>query len=193
MNTAVPSCEILFASPHKNGFTAKLTEDFFKALSVKMSYNVIDVFKTKITPCTDCGCCKTSSCPYNGDGMDMILQRLDKADIIIVATPIYFDNVPAQLKLIIDRCQQKFMQKIHRKYNYSSKKMGIILTTAGSTMSEAQECIEKTLNLWFKTVNAELIGHFSVNDTDNQYAFNILDEEMSKVREKILGGKKYDD
>jgi hypothetical protein len=39
------------------------------------------------------------------DGMDDIYERLDAAEAIVVATPVFFATVPAVLKIIFDRCQ----------------------------------------------------------------------------------------
>ncbi|MDD4652553.1 MAG: flavodoxin family protein, partial [Methanothrix sp.] len=53
--------------------------------------------------CTDCGdCSKGRSCPKEDD-MEEILSSLQRADGIIIATPVYFGSITAQLKAVFDR------------------------------------------------------------------------------------------
>lgn len=60
---------------------------------------------TRLPGCTGCGlCAPTGSCALN-DAMTPIYPRLDAAEAIVVASPVYFASVPARLKSFIDRCQ----------------------------------------------------------------------------------------
>jgi len=53
--------------------------------------------------CNDCGdCSKGKPCPKKDD-MPGILEALEKAEGIIVASPVYFGNVTGQLKAVFDR------------------------------------------------------------------------------------------
>jgi multimeric flavodoxin WrbA len=55
--------------------------------------------------CLECGGCdETGECVVDDD-MQKVYPRLDRADAIILATPVFFYAPPAQLKAIIDRAQ----------------------------------------------------------------------------------------
>ncbi len=57
----------------------------------------------KVEFCTDCGdCSKGKTCPKQDD-MAKVLDWLEKADGIIVASPVYFGSITAQLKAVFDR------------------------------------------------------------------------------------------
>ena len=57
-----------------------------------------------ILPCQACGPEPTQGyCIYHDD-MDPVFEALRDAHAIAVGSPIYFDSVSAQLKLVIDRC-----------------------------------------------------------------------------------------
>ncbi len=57
-----------------------------------------------VRPCVACGPEPTQGyCIFNDD-MDAVYQALHDAHAIAVGSPIYFDTVSAQLKLVIDRC-----------------------------------------------------------------------------------------
>ncbi|MCK4652216.1 MAG: flavodoxin family protein, partial [Methanosarcinales archaeon] len=56
-----------------------------------------------ITPCTGCGgCADAGECTIR-DAMPGLYSRLEDADAIIVASPVYFGCMTAQLKALFDR------------------------------------------------------------------------------------------
>jgi len=57
-----------------------------------------------IEPCRSCwACLKSGSCVINDDMTMTIIPKILAADVIVVGTPVYFNNVTAQLKAFIDR------------------------------------------------------------------------------------------
>lgn len=57
-----------------------------------------------VKPCQACGPEPTTGYCVFHDDMDLVYQALERADAVAVGSPIYFDSVSAQLKLVIDRC-----------------------------------------------------------------------------------------
>ena len=71
----------------------------------------IIVDRLKITPCHEYyGCLRDGNCVIRDD-MDGIYPRLLEADIVIVASPMFFYSVTAQVKALIDRCQALWARK----------------------------------------------------------------------------------
>ena len=58
----------------------------------------------KINFCTGCGLCiyHDKPCPQKDD-VEAIQQKMSAADLIVMATPVYFYSICAQLKMLIDR------------------------------------------------------------------------------------------
>lgn len=57
----------------------------------------------KIEPCTGCDVCvETKNCCINDD-MSQVYTAFEKCNAIIISSPSYYRNVPAQLKALIDR------------------------------------------------------------------------------------------
>jgi len=55
--------------------------------------------------CQACDACfEAGRCPQP-DGLAPVLDRLREADVWLLASPIYFDSISAQLKLCFDRCR----------------------------------------------------------------------------------------
>ena len=65
-----------------------------------------------ISPCTECGdCYSTGECVIRDD-FQMVLSKMLEADRLVFATPIFFMSVCAQAKILIDRCQCLWAQKV---------------------------------------------------------------------------------
>lgn len=69
-----------------------------------------------IEPCHSCWACRENHCCVIDDDMEtVIIPKLLNADAIVVGTPVYFNNVTAQLKAFIDRTwsiREKLKNKI---------------------------------------------------------------------------------
>ena len=95
---------IISSSPRKGGNSDRLCEEFAKgAKDVGHDVEVIRVAEKNIGFCTGCfSCVKSGKCVLNDD-MDEIIEKLLKADVLVLASPVYFFNMNAQLKVFIDR------------------------------------------------------------------------------------------
>jgi multimeric flavodoxin WrbA len=58
-----------------------------------------------IAPCNGCNACSLTGECVIVDRMEELYPRLEQADAIIVASPVFFATVPAVLKALYDRCQ----------------------------------------------------------------------------------------
>ena len=99
---------ILSGSPKKHGNTATLVKWFTrgaKSKGAKVEIVQTAFLKYKSFGCTSCRVCQKSEkyeCVIN-DEAKPILAKMAKADVIVMATPLYFYGPSAQLKLIFDR------------------------------------------------------------------------------------------
>lgn len=99
---------ILQASPKKDGNTASLVKWFIEgAAGDGADIKVIETafLKYKTNGCVSCRACQVSAeygCVINDDARPVLLQMAE-ADVIVMATPLYFFGPSAQLKLVFDR------------------------------------------------------------------------------------------
>lgn len=95
----------LLGSPRKNGNSTQLAETVASILEENGS-NVTRFFLNTLTfkGCQACGACKGKSevCIVNDD-LTPALEAVKEADVIIMATPVYWGDISAQLKGFIDR------------------------------------------------------------------------------------------
>ena len=63
----------------------------------------------KINYCLGCNTCQKNggTCVYTDD-VPKILEKMIKADIIVLASPIYFYSITGQMKTLIDRSYAKY-------------------------------------------------------------------------------------
>ncbi|MDL2259993.1 flavodoxin family protein [Deltaproteobacteria bacterium OttesenSCG-928-K17] len=97
----------LHLSPRKDGNSADMMKEFLRgardAGAEALEYSIAD---HHIKPCLGCGACeKTGTCVIRDDDMKDLIPLLAKAPMIVVATSLFFYDVPAQGKALIDRTQ----------------------------------------------------------------------------------------
>lgn len=95
----------------------------------------IRVAEKKVDYCKACYYCRNSGgkCVINDD-MPEILDEIIKADVIVLASPVYFYSVDAQLKAVIDRTVARWLEVKNKDFYY-------IMTAADNT----KEAMETTL------------------------------------------------
>ena len=67
------------------------------------TFEIINLANFKINPCNDCRNCHKSQKCIISDDMQEIYEKLEKADIIALGSPTYFDNVSGIMKNFFDR------------------------------------------------------------------------------------------
>lgn len=95
---------ILSASPRKNGNSDILCHQFMKgAQEAGHQAEIISLYGKKIGFCRACyACFRTGSCVLKDD-MEEILDKIQAADVLVIATPVYFLSMNGMLKTTIDR------------------------------------------------------------------------------------------
>ena len=96
---------VLSGSPRKGGNTAIMVEAFKEgAVSAGHAVEVVDVASKKIAPCCACKYCYAhgGDCALDDD-MTQVRESLKQADMVVFASPVYWFDISAQLKLVIDR------------------------------------------------------------------------------------------
>lgn len=100
---------ILSASPRKLGNSDILCDIFMKgAIESGNSVDKIYLYDKDINFCRACyACFKTGKCVMQDD-MSEILEKISKADVLVIATPTYFLTMNGMLKTVIDRFLPKW-------------------------------------------------------------------------------------
>ena len=126
---------ILKSSPRLHGNSSTLADRVAEgAESVGARTISFDLHRLNIQPCDNCdGCQDTGQCIIKDD-MQLIFPEISKADAIVLAGPIYWFNINAQMKLCIDRW---FCYQNQHWNGFHGKEAGIILTYADPYLETA--------------------------------------------------------
>ena len=94
-------------SARKDGNTASLVKRVFKELYREgIETELVQLSGEPIRGCKACRTCvetRDGRCVMDNDIVNECIQKMVKADGIILASPVYFTDVPAEMKALIDR------------------------------------------------------------------------------------------
>ena len=102
---------VISSSPRRNGNSDLLCDEFIKgALEAGNKVEKVFLADKKINVCLGCGACyNTSKCIQKDDMVDLN-DKMVEADVIVLATPVYFYSMAGQLKVLIDRCVPRYTE-----------------------------------------------------------------------------------
>ena len=93
------------ASPCPGGNTETLLDQVIEGLRAgHASVEKIRTHELDIAPCSGCGACESEARCCIGDDFNLLFDKLIECDGVIFASPLFFMNVPARGKAVIDRC-----------------------------------------------------------------------------------------
>ena len=111
---------ILAGSPRKNGNSAALCQEFARgARETGNEVEIIYLRDKKIGYCVACYYCKDHDgvCIIRDD-MAEILDKMNAADAIVMASPVYFYSIDAQMKALIDRTVAQWLKIRDKTFYY---------------------------------------------------------------------------
>ncbi len=100
---------VISTSIRKNSNSELLGEEFAKgATNAGGNVEVISLKDKQIAFCKGClACIDAKKCVIADDAVE-IAQKMEKADVIAFATPIYYYEMSGQMKTLLDRCNSLF-------------------------------------------------------------------------------------
>lgn len=110
---------IISASPRKGGNSDLLCDQFLKgAKEAGHQAEKISLPEHKINYCLGCGVCNNTHVCVQKDGMKPLLDKMVEADVIVLATPVYFYSMDGQLKTFIDRTVPRYTEIANKDFYF---------------------------------------------------------------------------
>lgn len=129
---------ILSGSPRKGGNSDLLCDEFMRgAAESGNDVEKIRIAEKNIGYCKACYACKKDGICAVKDDMAEILEKMHSAEVIVLASPVYFYSIDAQLKAVIDRTVAQWTKLKNKEFYY-------IMTAAedsGTVMDCTLECM----------------------------------------------------
>lgn len=122
---------ILSGSPRKGGNSDILCDELARgALEAGHNVEKIRVADKNIEYCRACYACRGTGRCVIKDDVASILQKMIDADVLVLASPVYFYSIDAQLKALIDRTVARWLE-------VKNKEMYYIVTAADGERAAA--------------------------------------------------------
>ncbi len=167
---------ILTGSPRRNGNTDRLAQSFAKGAEESNQVEIVSVCDYKVNPCIGCNSCfsREGNRCFQNDDMTAIYEKLSQADILIIASPVYFYGISSQLKAIIDRLHTPLRN------SFNIKKLGLILVGA-ATLPELFDAIITQYKLVLNFFKLEDAGSVLVRGAKEKG--EVSEEDLKKAFE----------
>ena len=127
---------IISASPRKGGNSDTLCDEFMRG-AVESGNTAEKIFLRDrlINYCTGCGVCNSTHKCVQQDDMADIIEKMLKADVIVMSTPVYFYSMDAQLKTLIDRTVPRYTEMGGKDFYY-------IVTAADTSVPMLEKTVD---------------------------------------------------
>lgn len=126
---------ILSGSPRRGGNSDLLCDEFMRgATEAGNIVEKIRVAEKEIGYCRACYACKNTGICVVKDDMAEVLQKMIDADVLVLASPVYFYSIDGQLKTLIDRTVARWLEVKNKEFYY-------IVTAADEELSSAEATV----------------------------------------------------
>ena len=125
--------EILFINgcPRKDGVLLRSSRIFLEMLAERgWRVEEVDLYDTRLGPCRGCLRCRENGMCILDDDATGIAKKLHKADLVVMAAPTFFANVPGPAKNLMDRMSGAAFDT-KRRPRFSSDTGYLLLTSCG--------------------------------------------------------------
>jgi len=132
--------------------------------------HTIDVCRKNIEPCKELTACERKGfCPIQDDMDPLVYPLLREADVVVTASPIFFYNVPAQLKALIDRSQTLWARNYRMKLSDPGRRWrkGFLLALGATRGKNLFEGIDLTAKYFYDAVGASYEGSLCYRRIEN--------------------------
>lgn len=161
----------LQGSPRIDGNTYHLLSTFLKtAANLGARTELVHVDKKNIVPCKEYTVCeKKGFCPIDDDMKHEIYPLIREAEVVVAATPIFFYNMTAQLKAVVDRCQTLWARKyrLRLKDPYKNQRKGVLISVGATHGKNLFEGLELAIRYFFDAIDANYFGSLTYRGIEN--------------------------
>ena len=128
---------VISSTPRSGGNSDVLCDRFVEgALEAGNTAEKIRLADLTIKYCKGCGACSETHRCVQKDDMAPILESMVSADVIVLATPVYFYTMCAQLKTLIDRTVARYTEVTNKEFYF-------ILTAADGRKKALERTVEE--------------------------------------------------
>ncbi|MGB2854434.1 MAG: flavodoxin family protein [Dehalococcoidia bacterium] len=160
----------IMGSPRIRGNTDLLLDEALKGAQREgAEVEKIIVDKLKISPCKEYNACLRDGNCVIRDDMDYIYPKLLDADVVIVASPMFFYALTSQLKALIDRCQALWARRyVLKQEPPDSGRRGAFVGVGATKGEKLFDGSILTLKYFFQAIGVQYAGELLTRGVDKK-------------------------
>lgn len=188
------------STPRRGGNSEAALHSFCRAAEENnISVEIVRLQELRLEPCRGCERCEADGICIIKDRMVPLYQKVAAVDGLVLATPIYFGSLAAQLKIFMDRfqCWWQAKYRLHKPFIPADGQRPAFLITVGAR--EDKECFESikaVTRTFFLIINYRLTGSLYFGGFDRRGSVKEEQWALQKAyragqsfaREMIVGG-----
>lgn len=183
----------IYGSPRRGGNTDTLLDAVLDE-AAKAGARIEKVYcrRLKMSGCIECGGCeKTGQCVVDDD-MQKVYPLLAEAKAVVLAAPVFFYNVPAQCKALIDRGQACWSGRVLRKTTPEARRgfdsgRGYLVAVGATKGPRMFECMELTARYFYDALDMTYEGGLLLSGVEKKDGAAQMPQTMEEAR--ALGRK----
>jgi multimeric flavodoxin WrbA len=180
------------ASPRKNGNSELLLKEFCRAAEdAGWKVDLLRINEMNFRPCQACDACAKDGRCILQDDMQMAYPKIIESDALVVASPVTFGSLNAQLKMFIDRFQCWWNAKYTLKAPFipeEANRQGYFICVGALKRKEYCENAVQIIKVFFHNINHKLYGTSAFRGFDEKGA--VLDSPEA-LAEAYEAGKNF--
>ncbi|MCX7856446.1 MAG: NAD(P)H-dependent oxidoreductase [Deltaproteobacteria bacterium] len=180
----------LVGSPRKEGSSERLLRLLLEEIEGRPFLNrIVHVSDFNISPCQGCRFCEEKGYCRIKDDMEQLYFLFGESDLILIATPIFFYNFPAQFKALIDRMQTLWARKYRLGLNdpKRDKRYAFIVAVGATKGKNLFLGLELTAKYFLDAVGAKLFGLWGLRGVDKPQDIFNFPESLEELRDRAKG------
>ncbi len=182
----------ILGSPHANKTTAAMLDSAIrKAEQAGYAVTKINLYEKNLSFCTGCQACMSTQMCVQKDDIREIVNLLQKCQLVILAAPVYWANVPAAVKNLFDRLLGTAIEETNTFPKPRLRGKQYILLTSCNTpapfswiFGQSRGAI-RNMDAFFKTAGMKRIGKVVCTNAKNKKE---LPKQTAKKIERCLKG-----
>ncbi|MBI2251697.1 MAG: flavodoxin family protein [Armatimonadetes bacterium] len=179
----------ILGSPRRKGNCEILLDIVLEAVKSEVKIEKLVINELKISPCQECGGCNlTGRCIVNDDFQELY-KKFKENNFFIIAAPLFFMGLPAQLKALIDRFQSLWVAKYVLKKPFIEKdplRRGLFLSLRGQKGKDGFRCAILQLKAFFAVANINYFDELLIDKIDSKGA---ISKEEENLKTAVLKAK----
>ncbi|MFC1932170.1 flavodoxin family protein [Chloroflexota bacterium] len=178
-------------SPRRGGNTDLLLAEVMRGAASKgAEVKTIVLDDLKIAFCQHCDACLEKGMCKIEDDMQMVYRELEATDRIVLASPIQFTGLTAQMKTMIDRCQALWARKYVLKLpplGSERERKGLFISVGGRKIADLFEPALEMVRTVFRILNVNYTGELLFRGVDEKGA---IAKYPDALHQAFLAGQK---